>query len=110
MSYTDANEGCEALEEHEEDAKYSIALTYLGMSQQSHLELMRVYRENDLDHHEIESYFSVYEEFVYQLKRVITVKDQNTSWLSETHDRLVECFKFTNDFLTNQIVNGMRQK
>ncbi|PPQ47837.1 hypothetical protein C5G87_17130 [Paenibacillus peoriae] len=108
-SYADANEAYEVLEKHEDDSKYYISLGYLAMSQQSFTELRRVYWENGLDHYEIESYFTAYESYVFQLKEVITDKDENTSWLYTEHEKLIEIWKSTNDFLTNWINNNIKK-
>jgi len=110
LSYSDANEAYEALVKHDDNDKYNISLGYLSMSQRSHLEAMRIYWENELDHHEIESYFSSYEDYAFQLKQVITDKDQNTSWLYSSHEKLIDAWKSTDEFLSDWIKENIKIK
>ncbi|GIP08206.1 hypothetical protein J1TS5_03760 [Paenibacillus macerans] len=110
LSYSDANEAYEALEKYDDDSKYSIVLGYLAMSQQSYLEAMRIYFEKELDHYEIENFFTAYEEYIFQLKKVITDKDQNTSWLFTSHEKLMDCWKSVDNFLGDWVNNNIKQK
>ncbi|MDK8188790.1 hypothetical protein QP794_01670 [Paenibacillus sp. UMB7766-LJ446] len=105
FSYSDACEAYSTLEKHDETTIYIIAQGYLSMSQQNHIELLRIYRENELDRGEIESYFKAYESYIFELKQVITDKDTNTSWLSSTHDSLIEAWKSTDAFIQQWINN-----
>lgn len=107
LTYTDASEAYEIIEKKD---GYSIALSYLTMSQQSYLELMRIYWEKSLEHHEIESFFTAYEDFIFQLKSVITDKDKNTSWLYSAHEKLSECWKSTDDFIKEWINGNIRNR
>lgn len=102
-AFSDAYEAYEALENYDGDIKYVIALNYLNLSFQSYVELKRVIHESELHHYEIESFFTAYEEYKFQFKKVITQKDKNTSWLIGTHDRLFESWKSTNEFLVGYI-------
>jgi hypothetical protein len=102
-AFSDAFEAFEVLQNYEGDIKYSIALDYLIMSQQSYIELKRIKHERELHHYEIESFITAYEEYKFQFKKLITEKDTNTSWLYGTHERLLESWKSTNEFLSNYI-------
>lgn len=110
MAYSDANEAYEALEKHEQNSKYNIALGYLSMSQRSHLEALRIYWENEIDHREVESFFNAYEAYAFQLKQVITEMDENTSWLYSAHQELIESWKSIDDFLSNWIKDNIKSK
>ena len=110
LSYSDACEAYSALEKHDEDSKYIIALGYLTMSQQSHIELIKAHCDIGLDHREIDKYMTAYEAYTFQLKQVITDKDTNTSWLSSTHDSLIDAWKSTDAFIekwTNTLIQSV---
>ncbi|GIO33757.1 hypothetical protein J2TS6_48980 [Paenibacillus albilobatus] len=110
LSYSDAVEAYEAFGKHDESTMYGIALGYLAMAQQSHLELKRIYWESDLSHYEIESYFTAFEDYAFQFKQVITEKDRNISWLVGTREKLIECWKSTDEFIRNWINDNIPKR
>lgn len=110
LSYTDALKAFKVIEKYDEHRMYGVALSFLAMAQQSHLELKRIYWEKDIAHNEIESYFTAFEHYAFQLKQVITDQDTNISWLVSAHDKLVESWKSTNDFLKNWINDNISRR
>ncbi|MDF2657778.1 MAG: hypothetical protein K0Q94_569 [Paenibacillus sp.] len=102
-AFSDAYEAYEAYMNYEGDIRYSIALNYLILSHQSYVELKRLKHESGLDHYEVEGFFTAYEEYKFQFKKFIADKDTNTSWLFGTHERLMDNWKSTNEFLLNYL-------
>ncbi|WP_338709064.1 hypothetical protein [Paenibacillus amylolyticus] len=90
LSYSDTCDAYIALDRHEGDSKYSVALGYLAMSQQSQMELIKLQLSIKIDHQEIEKYMTAYADYTIQLKYVITYKDNNTSTLNMTHSSLIK--------------------
>lgn len=105
IAYSDAIEAYDALEHYEGDNKYIVALSYLNMANQGYLELMRAKHKYQLDCYEISPFFDAFERYKFQLKKVITSKDQNTSWLYCAHNSLKEKWKLANEFLEQSIKN-----
>jgi hypothetical protein len=108
--FSDAIEAYDALMKYENDIKYVIALNYLSMAQQSYVELKRIKHESELHHYEVEIFFTAYEEYKLQLKEVITKRDSNTSWLAGSHERLLESWKSTNEFLVSYIKTNSKHR
>ncbi|KZB92164.1 hypothetical protein A2U94_07665 [Bacillus sp. VT 712] len=47
-----------------------------------------MYKEAHLEHREFEGFFEAYKKYKFELKKVITEKDQNTSWLYSRYETL----------------------
>lgn len=103
-SYMDAEESYEVLGNHEDDLKYQLSLGYLNLSFVSYLQLKDMYARNiDLQHYEIEPFFSSYDNYIFELKKVITKKDNNTSWLYSAYSNLKENWIHINKFISESI-------
>lgn len=102
-SYTDALSAYESMENYDGDARYIVALNFLLMSQQSYIELKRLLHEKELEHYELAPFFTSYEDYKFQLKKVIEDKDRNTSWLYSAYNKLKENWISANEFLLNYI-------
>lgn len=105
-AYTDCREAVEPLKNYNDDLKYSIALSYLSMANQSYLEAERVVHEYQIYNVEIESFFGAYEDYKFEFKKVISGKDKNTSWLFSRYDILVKKWKEADEFLKQLIELG----
>ncbi|RXZ84170.1 hypothetical protein EBB07_03575 [Paenibacillaceae bacterium] len=85
---SDANDAYEVLENYEAPISYQLSLGYLNMSFVAFLEARKLYElHEDIQHYEIEPFFKSYGDFKFQLKKVITENDDNTSWLHGSYER-----------------------
>ncbi|ARU63684.1 hypothetical protein CBW65_23670 [Tumebacillus avium] len=108
-AFWDAYEAYEALHNNHGDQRFSIAMNYLVLSHQSYVELNRMKHEKDLSHYEIDGFLTAYDEYKFELKKVITAKDENTSWLYSKKEMLLESWKSTNEFLSNYIKSATKK-
>jgi hypothetical protein len=102
-AYSDALNSYDVLMNYDGDLKYQMSLSYFNMSFQSYLEAKRVRHLHELYHYEIEPFFTAYDDFKFQLKQVITEKDNNTSWLYGTYNRLIDSKKNLDEFINNSL-------
>jgi hypothetical protein len=108
--FSDASDAYVVLSNHDGDTKYILSLNYLSMSYQSYLEMRRVYHNNQLEHYEIDPFFRAYDDFKFQLKQIITEKDNNTSWLLSQYTTLSECKNSVAIFLENWIKSTQKSR
>jgi len=82
QTYTDVNDSYESLENYDGDMRYQLAISFLGMSYQGYLFAKQFYYGNeDIQRGEFDDYFEAYENFKFEMNKVISEKDKNTSWL-----------------------------
>lgn len=105
-AYMDAVNSYEVIENHDKAQRYQLSLGFLNLSFASYLELKRIYNDyEDIQHYEYEPFFKAYDHYIFQLKKVITDKDENTSWLYSAYEDLKEKWIYVNDFMSNTVKN-----
>lgn len=102
-AFTSACDAYDALMNYEGETSYLIASNFMAISQLSYVELKKFNHENTMDHYEISPFFTAYDEYIFQLKKFIVDKDENTSWLLSAHNRLQENWKSANEFISTFI-------
>lgn len=98
QTYINANDSYETLRTYEGNTKYQIAVNFLSMSYQSYLVASQFYHSNtDIQREEFDNYFLAYEDFKFEMNRVIVQKDPNTllmiRLLDQIHSSIVEVNK-----------------
>lgn len=109
-AYSYALVAYEAMENYKGDERYVIALQFLTLSHQYYTELKRFQYDKELQHHELDPFFTAYEDYQFQFKQVIKGKDTNTSWLFGAYRRLKENWSNANQFITNFAKNYNQQR
>lgn len=107
-SFSDAYDAYEVITKQEGDLKYSIALGYLNLSQQSYLEFKRVVNQYGLERNELEVFIEAFDHYKVQLKEVITDRDTNTSWLYSAIEKFKDARKEVDEFISNTIKANQR--
>ena len=86
----DIRSSYEVLKEQESNDRYQLALSYMSMSWQSHLEAKKLYTDPILHSPSIEYLFKAYNVYKATLKRIINGKEQNTEYLDEAYNELIK--------------------
>ncbi len=109
QAYTDVNDSYESLETYDGDKKYQLAVSFLGMSYQGYLFAKQFYYGNkDIQRGEFDNYFGAYENFKFEMNKVISERGTNTSWLFSRLEQFNASMVEVNKLIDNIKPTGTR--